>query len=291
MRKKINDEAERKSSAPNLVDILKSSLVIARLQKVQIVANDINAKAKELASVYEVSLEPFSPLFYTLVDQFSREYERYRLDEIVVAAIAPLVRRMVANWNPLEDPSAFVSTFRTWRRALRVNTSEEKPQTQVDVYGSKTILATPIEVYVFNYFLLIFSNICHSEKPMTPFESLLWNVWLPKVRTSINNDWSPDTPQPAVKLYEAWSTFLPPFIRDNLLDQLILPKVQKAVADWNPKRESVPLQAIVFPWLPHVGLRLEDVVSDARRKVKSLLRSWIVGDKMPTDLVAWKDVS
>lgn len=116
-------------------------------------ANDINAKAKELASVYEVSLEPFSSLFYTLVDQFPREFERYRLDEIVVAAIAPLVRRMVTNWNPLEDPTAFVSTFRTWRRALRVNTADEKPpQTQVDVYGSKTIQTTPVILYVSNNF-------------------------------------------------------------------------------------------------------------------------------------------
>ena len=75
-----------------------------------------------------------------------------------------------------------------------------------------------------------------------------------------------------------------------MLDQLILPKVQKAIADWNPRRDTTSLQAIVFPWLPHVGLRLEDVVGDARRKIKSLLRSWIVGDQMPADLTAWKEV-
>lgn len=130
----------------------------------------------------------------------------------------------------------------------------------------------------------------YSEKPMTPFESLLWNVWLPKVRSSINNDWDPCHPQSAVKLYEAWSSFLPPFIRDNLLDQLILPKMQKAVAEWKPKTATVSLRAIVFPWLPHVGLRLEDVVGDAKRKVKSLLRSWTAGDNVPQDLAAWKDV-
>ncbi|KAG5647479.1 hypothetical protein DXG03_009414 [Asterophora parasitica] len=258
LRKKVADEAE----------------LIERLQKIQLVANDISAKAKELASVYEVSLEPFSPLFFTLVDQFSREFERYRLDEIVVAAIAPLVRRMVASWNPLEDPTAFVSTFRTWRRALRVNTEEKAPESQIDIYGSKTVLMSPIS----------------TDKPMTPFESLLWNVWLPKVRTCINNDWLPEIPLPAVKIYEAWCTFLPPFIRDNLLDQLILPKIQKAVADWNPKRDQVSLQAIIFPWLPYVGLRIEDLLGDARRKVKSLLRGWTVGDKVPTELPAWKEV-
>lgn len=136
----------------------------------------------------------------------------------------------------------------------------------------------------------IYSDHSSREKPMTPFESLLWNIWLPKVRTSINNEWSPDLPQQAVKLYEVWSSFLPPFIRDNLLDQLILPKVQKAVADWNSKNAKVSLQAIVFPWLPYLGLRLEDVVGDARRKVKNLLRSWVVDEEILSDLAAWKDV-
>jgi len=125
---------------------------------------------------------------------------------------------------------------------------------------------------------------------MTPFESLLWNVWLPKVRASVNNEWSADHPQPMIKLYEAWSTFLPAFIRDNILDQLILPKVQKAVAEWNSKTATGSLRSIVFPWLPYVGLRLEDVVGDARRKIKSLLRSWTVDAPIPMDLIAWKDV-
>ncbi|THV05580.1 TFP11-domain-containing protein [Dendrothele bispora CBS 962.96] len=256
LRKKVEDEAE----------------LIARLQQVQIIANEIDAKAKELASVYEVSLDPFSPIIYKLVSEYENEFRRYRLDEVVVAAIAPLVRRMVTQWNPLEEPTAFISTFRNWRRALLIN-EEKPPEMQVDVYGSQTTIAPPV-----------------IEKPMTPFESLLWNVWLPKVRTAINNEWSPKDPQPAVKLYEAWSTFLPPFIRDNVLDQLILPKVQKAVAEWNAKLDDVPLQAIIFPWLPHVGLRLEDVMGDARRKIKSLLRNWSVGDKLPTDLKAWRDV-
>lgn len=126
---------------------------------------------------------------------------------------------------------------------------------------------------------------------MSPFESLLWNVWLPRVRTTINNQWSPESPQKAIVFYEAWSSFLPLFIRDNILDQLILPKVQKAVANWNAKLSRVTLRAIVFPWLPYVGLRLEEVVGDARRKIKNLLRSWTVDESVPSDLSAWKDVS
>ena len=71
--------------------------VIARLQQVQLVVTDIDIKAKELASVYEASLDQFSPLFYKLMSEHDREFDKYHLDELVVAAIAPLVGRALFN--------------------------------------------------------------------------------------------------------------------------------------------------------------------------------------------------
>ncbi|OBZ73835.1 Tuftelin-interacting protein 11 [Grifola frondosa] len=258
LRKRVQEEAE---------------LIISRLQQVHLVVDEISSQAREMASVYEASLEPFSANFDKLLGQFPKEFDRYRLDEVIVAAIAPVVRRLLAQWQPLEDPTLFTPIFRMWRRALKM-TAEDKIENQVQVYGSGTIVSTSASV----------------EKPMTPYESLLWNSWLPRVRSSLNNDWSPDFPQPAVRLYEAWSSFLPPFIRDNFFDQLILPKVHKAVEDWRPRKSKVSLQALVFPWLPHIGLRLEDVLGDARRKVKSVLRAWTVTEGVPKDLQAWQDV-
>lgn len=61
------------------------------MQQVNLVVQDINTQAKQSASSYEVSLDAFSPLFSQLLVQFPTEFDRYRLDEIVVAAIAPLV--------------------------------------------------------------------------------------------------------------------------------------------------------------------------------------------------------
>ncbi|KIJ65655.1 hypothetical protein HYDPIDRAFT_88241 [Hydnomerulius pinastri MD-312] len=256
LRKKVADEAE----------------LISRLQQVTLVVDEVNSKAKELASVYEATLDDFSPLFSKLLVQFPTEFDKYRLDEIVVAAIAPIVRRIVAQWNPFQDPAGLVSTFRTWKQALKVNLAEPPLQTQIDVYGARTMAPPPV-----------------IEKPMTPFESLLWNVWLPKVRTCINNEWDPSDPSPAVKLYEAWASFLPPFIRDNMLDQLILPKLTKSISEWSPKLSPVSLQTLVFPWLPHLGLRVEAILEDSRRKIKSLLRAWVPTDGLPKDLGVWRE--
>ena len=105
-----------------------------------------------------------------------------------------------------------------------------------------------------------------------------------------SNEWSPADPRPAVRLYETWSDLLPPFIRDNFLDQLVLPKVSAAVSNWNSRKDKVSLRAIVFPWLPHVGLRMESFVEDARRKVKSIIRSWSPRDGPISDLPSWKEV-
>lgn len=72
-------------------------VVVHRLQQVNIVVGDINAQAKELSSMYEPSLENFSPSFEKLLGQFSAEFDRYRLDEVIVAAIAPIVRSRSAS--------------------------------------------------------------------------------------------------------------------------------------------------------------------------------------------------
>ncbi|THH29774.1 hypothetical protein EUX98_g4418 [Antrodiella citrinella] len=257
LRKEVEQEAE----------------LISRLQQVHLIVDDISTQATQLESLYEASLDPFSPHFDKLLGLYPKEYERYHLDEIVVAAITPTARRLFSRWQPLQDPTAFAPLLRSWRRALRMNT-EQKPQDEVQVYGSSTVVSTaPVP-----------------EKPMTPYESLIWSVWMPKVQSAIVNSWSPEDPTPAVLLYESWSAILPPFVRDNFFDQLVLPKVQRAVSDWNPKRYTVPLQTLVFPWLPHVGLRSEQVLDSARRKIKQMLRAWIATDGLPKDLLVWKDV-
>lgn len=96
-------------------------------------------------------------------------------------------------------------------------------------------------------------------------------------------------------LLESWNPILPPFIRDNILDQLVLPKVKKAVEDWDPRRvkggKAKSLAQVVFPWLPSLGERIEDVLDGAKRRIRSVLRNWVVKDGVPEELSRWrKDV-
>ena len=106
-----------------------------------------------------------------------------------------------------------------------------------------------------------------------------------------SNEWDATDAAPAVALFEAWLDLIPPFIQDNILDQLILPKVQRAMSDWKPRRSaSGSLHSIVFAWLPVVGLRMEELLDDAKRRVKSLFRSIEVSKGVPPELLLWKSV-
>jgi tuftelin-interacting protein 11 len=62
------------------------------MQQVRLVVDDIRTLSRQQASDYEASLEPFSPHFHKLLSQFPSEFDKYKLDEVVVAAIAPIVR-------------------------------------------------------------------------------------------------------------------------------------------------------------------------------------------------------
>lgn len=97
-------------------------------------------------------------------------------------------------------------------------------------------------------------------------------------------------------LLESWTPILPPFIRDNILDQLILPKIKKAVDEWSPKPSRSgkvrSLAGVVFPWLSLLGPRMEEVVELAKRRIRSVLRGWQVNEGVPAELAKWrKDVS
>lgn len=65
--------------------------VIARLQQIHLVVDDINSEAKQISASYEPTLDQFSPSFDKLLGQFAGDFDRYRLDEVVVAAISPVV--------------------------------------------------------------------------------------------------------------------------------------------------------------------------------------------------------
>jgi tuftelin-interacting protein 11 len=220
------------------------------------------------------SLEAFEAVVGKM-EQSAQEVEQFGLDEALVGAIAATFKREMQDWQPLEDPKRLTKQLRRWRRVLRIESAEQKRE--VDAYGNER--KAP-------------SN--DAARSMRPYEVLLWTLWMPPVRSALNNTWRPSsssghTSAAAIALLEAWTPLLPRFIYDNLLDQLLLPKLRAAVAEWEP-RSKTPLSTIIFPWLPVLGDRMTEVMEDARRRLRSSLKSWRASDGVPADLSRWQDV-
>lgn len=63
---------------------------------------------------------------------------------------------------------------------------------------------------------------------LSPSYRLIWEVWMPFVR-NIVTQWQPRNCEPMVDFLDSWVHIIPVWILDNILDQLIFPKLQKEV--------------------------------------------------------------
>lgn len=64
--------------------------------------------------------------------------------------------------------------------------------------------------------------------PSAFLHRLIWEVWMPFVR-NIVTQWQPRNCDPMVDFLDSWVHIIPVWILDNILDQLIFPKLQKEV--------------------------------------------------------------
>ncbi|ORX75368.1 TFP11-domain-containing protein [Anaeromyces robustus] len=203
---------------------------------------------KELTEVQKVfsniknnilTVKDGNELFTILDKRFSQlesEYEiffEFKLDRLLVSVINPIFKKMLLNWNPLEDRYLCIDYFIKWKKLLLIKSQDEKNDND-------------------SSYLFILS----SQKDMTCFESLLYNNWLPKIRQTINNDWDPKNPDSLIKLLEEWEVILPQWLKNNIIEQLIIPKLKFEVDHWIPQNyfkdssnNNIPLHSYLIPWL------------------------------------------
>lgn len=251
---------------------------ISRLEGIQATIKEIASISEQESRAASRSLHALEEPFNKLLTNYRTEYVAMSLDDIVVGSIDQVVgvgsplysnplqmSKSFASWEPFDiSADSLLSTLKPWRKAFNLRSVDELSEEKE----------------------------APESNSMTAWESLMWNRWLPKVRSALNNEWDASNPYPAVHLFESWETLLPAFIRDNVIDQLILPKVLDAVERWTgrPGRDGqvVSLSSIIFPWLPVLGDRVSEVLDEGKRRVKSVLRKWNVTDGVLVELVRWK---
>ena len=199
------------------------------------------------------------------------------LHEVAVAAIHPLFRSAMLDWEPLEDPNRVVLYLHRLSHLLNIHpTSDSNAITLQSGYHSTKL----------------------NKKSTTHYETLIYTLWLPPVRSAITNYWDPYDPTPLTTLITTWRPLIPHFILSNLLDQLIVPRLKAALVAWRPSHKNKhhqrpPPHTWLFPWLPHLPAHHTDptysgsVLNNVTQQFRSLLAKHAVSSGPPTYLTPW----
>lgn len=84
---------------------------------------------------------------------------------------------------------------------------------------------------------------------MDPYDRLQWEVFMPRLRQTLST-WLPRNCSPLIELLDVWRPLLSEWVYDNILDQLVMPKLQSEVEAWDPTTDTVPIHRWIHPWLP-----------------------------------------
>ncbi|PLW10014.1 hypothetical protein PCASD_24268 [Puccinia coronata f. sp. avenae] len=257
-----------------------------------------NTTATEICQM----IDQFDGLFYELLeflcDNQKSDHESLRLDEIVISALAPILRQVWSRWDVLQQPDLSVKELKRFRKCFRTEQSSQpsKATEEDEIFQHPLFPASSRP-----------SILQSSNRRMTAYESLIWNDWLPKIRSAVNV-WSPYQSEKMIRLYTSWKSILPQFVHDNFLDQLVVPKLLTWIGNWDfreqsedfestrPNSKRVSLHLFVFPWLELVGpYRSELIMAEVKLKLLAWLNAWkytsvesVEESLMIQDLMVWK---
>ena len=187
------------------------------------------------------------------------------LTALAVAAIYPHFKEYVQLWDPLEEPKpSFVDGLISIRGLLGLDQTAKKSRRRATA---------------------------------TPYETMMYKFWLPRVAAAVR-DWNVRDPDQLIAVFEAWDTLIPSFIRNQLLGQDIVRKLDEAVQKWQPKKKhthNLP-HGWIFPWLPYLPPTHLDpksstgLVADVKRKFRQLIDVWEFHRGVIPGLKQWKEV-
>ncbi|EXX77932.1 TFP11-domain-containing protein [Rhizophagus irregularis] len=262
----------RKEIARVTAQVNDETTKIKRLGEIMSIIKECSRHLTVSLSSDSPSLELFSDAFEKLQNEYSNEFALYNLDAAVIAIITPVIKQNMIDWDPLEDPNFGLSLeFQKWKGLFK---------------KSPPITNAPSDRFNYDPYKRF------SEITMTPYESMMYSVWLPKIRSAINNMWNARDYDPAIKLLENWKPpLLPVFIYDNIIDQLIMPKLTREVDSWNPNTDKQMIHQWLHPWLPLLRERMEPLYLTIRQKFRSSLQRWDPIDTTAFDIIEpWNNV-
>ncbi|KAF2193853.1 TFP11-domain-containing protein [Zopfia rhizophila CBS 207.26] len=257
----------------------------AEIQKAQDISasvaalNRLDLNKARTADQAKSSWEEVVSQLETMQFEYGDEILSFGLTAAAVGAIHPLFKQEMLDWEPLENPMHLVPYLVRLRTILGVNKDSSVTRNGIDDFDRPW-----------------------KQKATTPYETMIYTLWLPRVRTAIINDWEPQMPTALIALIEAWKDILPAFVYNNVLNQLVVQKLSAAVQNWNPrtalkKKHTSTLPHIwLFPWFQYLSEHHTDprsssgLLADVKRKFRVALDTWDLSRGTIPGLEHWREV-
>ena len=177
------------------------------------------------------------------------------MGDLAPGVVAPLLNVHLDGWNPLEAPTQHIEVLKEWRSILDVQQGE-----------------APANVF-------------------DPYSALVWSGFMPFMRSAVVS-WNPRQHSAMAALLDAWAPLLPSWTLDNVLEQLILPRIVNCVEDWDPLTDTIPIHCWILPWTGLLGHKMEDTVyQKIRDKLGNALSAWLPHDRSARAMIEpWNGV-
>uniref|UniRef100_A0A915I3X5 G-patch domain-containing protein n=1 Tax=Romanomermis culicivorax TaxID=13658 RepID=A0A915I3X5_ROMCU len=192
-----------------------------------------------------ITLEHCKNLIKTLQEKFYIEYKMLSLSDVVISNVIPLFKKYFHNWDILEVADFGLDSITEWKLLIERSSTSMPRSTDLD--------------------------------DMDPFHRLIWEAWMPQFRRTAMK-WNPRDCNEMINALNIWTPVMPRWILENILEQIILPRIQLEVEDWDPTTDIIPIHTWIHPWLPLMGDRLQPVYGPIRHKLSRALSLWSPSD-------------
>ncbi|VDO28032.1 unnamed protein product [Haemonchus placei] len=228
----------------------------------ELIENFSKRKGDDLPSMNECQ-----QLFVKLRSEYKEEYQLFDIETLAIQLVLPQIVDHFSKWKPLDPEHLIygVDLMKEWRDILVDKES-------VSIFSGS----------ILHYFLLCrFNAETHGYSALrsdrlTAYDRLLWEGWLPSLRRA-SLTWDPrDHMEPMLRVIEMWLPVLPGWMKENILEQVIIPRIEDRVSSWDPLTDSIPIHSWLVPWLAVLGDRLQPVLAPIRQKLAKALRAMAI---------------
>lgn len=221
-------------------------------------------------------------LFGCIALKHPDQFKRLNLIKSIPAVLIPAIKSFLQSWKPLENPKLPVSLVSQLQELLF------SPSQQMG-----DIQHIPVDEEEFNMSdedSRVHRKKSRKQKHKSPaidaveaqaiMSYILESTILPPVRRVLVNKWIPQDCNSAVSLMEVMETLLPSSMFAMLCEQTLMPRITRAVDEWNPRTETIPIHVWVHPWLPLLGIqRVSTLFPSIKQKLNSALAAWHPSDE------------